>query len=83
MGSGGIYFLMTQRVADIPTVNTHPPPSLPPCLFLSVRSHRHAFALPLLFFCSPIDSQLGLEGGEQSEIERGEKKKKETHIIRL
>lgn len=70
MGRGGISFLMTQRVADIPTVNTHPPPPIPPpippsCLFLPVRSHRHAYGLSWLFrlFFSPPEFTAGIGGG--------------------
>lgn len=80
MGSGGIYFLMTQRVADIPTVNTHPPPSLPsslpPCLFLSVRSHLHAFTLSLLFFSPPSIHSWAWRGENRARLKEGRKKKK-------
>lgn len=67
-GGGRVgYLLMTPKLANIPTVNTHLPP--PPCLFLSMHSH-HAFTL-LWWFCPPLDSQLGSEGVR---IERGKKK---------
>lgn len=64
MGSGGIYFLMTQRVADIPTVNTHPPPSLPPSLFVSLRAvSSSCFRSSLVVFLLPHRFTAGLGGG--------------------
>lgn len=82
-GSVGISFLMTHRAADIPAVNTHPPPplspSLPPCLFLSTQPHLHA--LSLSWWIPPPPSIHSWDRrGENRESEREGKK---MYIIRL
>lgn len=85
--AAGMSLSMTHRVANIPTVNTHPPP-LPPhhCIAvfvsLSAPSHLHDLLVVVGFACvsvcvsnppAPFNLQLGLEVG----------RKEETHVIRL
>lgn len=58
-GSEGMSLLMTHRVANIPTVNTHPPP-LPPhysilvFVSLSAPSHLHGLLVVVGFVCVSV-----------------------------
>lgn len=60
-GSEGMSLLMTHRVANIPTVNTHPPPpplpphhSIPVFVSLSAPSHLHGLRVVVGFVCVSV-----------------------------